>query len=62
MQDNFPILSSMAMEYKISQMEIFIKDIISMENLMEQVNTIGKINHSIEVSLLMDSEKAKDNG
>ena len=42
-QANSLILLSMGMEFKIFQMEMFIEEITSMENLMEKVNIIGVV-------------------
>lgn len=49
-------------EYKISQMEIIIKDIILMENLMEKVSITGLMEHIIKEILWKDLEKDKELG
>lgn len=50
------------MEFKIFQMEMFIEEITSMENLMEKVNIIGVVVLHIKENFWKDLEKEKGLG
>lgn len=50
------------MDFSYLEMEMYTKDAIKMENLMERANTFGLMDLPTLANLLMDRDQDKENG